>query len=454
MEGEDVSGAEVISKASIKQKRALKACDFCHRRGRRCKASPNDNTRCMTCIEYAVSCTWNRVSAKRGAKPRRSKVTETLWIFDESKHGSRSLITNLCDNFFESVYPVAAIIHEQTFMDHWHRDKIPCDRPSYARLMAVCALSATRITSGATFQLRNIQEHFEPNFYLNEALQAVSGNVSESFNLESLQAVGVICLTALEAGNTFLLQRYMGMYHAALAEQGFHDERRWPDDISIIEKEERRRLYWYMYRLEVHTSLVLGHAVRCPELHSAVAYPSLPDQDFTESIRESEWLSGWNFITDIYRGMEHVIPYFRSRRAIVNRANRKLSTAFLYDYDPQEKIVEPLALALSNLPSRFKHAFAVSRDTRQNRCAFQTANIICTYHLLRILSFCANDGTLFEACRTALDLIEEISAIPHQYMRAMGLSMLQELSGLGHILSSFVKKELRRSDYQHLRTVM
>lgn len=41
-----------------------------------------------------------------------------------------------------------------------------------------------------------------------------------------------------------------------------------------------------------------------------------------------------------------------------------------------------------------------------------------------MLSFTANDTTFYEACRTALELIEEISSIPLEYMRAMGLAMV------------------------------
>lgn len=245
----------------------------------------------------------------------------------------------------------------------------------------MCALSAYRITSGATFNERVIHENLNVGRYLDDAMEAVSGATDEPMQFQCLQAVGLICLTALESGNTSLLQRYLGMYHGALADQSFHDERRWPSDITPVEREERRRLYWHMYRLEVHLSLVLGHAVRCPELNSAVAYPTLPDQDYTELTHDSEWLSGWNFITDIYRGMEHLISYFRSARMSTEQEDRCLSTKFLFDYDPHEKIVLPLAQALSAMPTRFTRAVAVSSDTRRNRCVFQVANIICTYQV-------------------------------------------------------------------------
>ncbi|KAI1617866.1 putative C6 transcription factor [Exophiala viscosa] len=440
--------------ASTRQKRTLKACDFCHRRGRRCRIDPDEGARCLTCIEYGVSCTWTRIAAKRGAKPRSEKIPDHSWILNDVKHGSREFIQELLDIFFESVYPVAITIHEQTFMERWHSRQVPRGRASYAKLMSMCALSSYRITTGATFSLRETSQNLDPNLYLNEAIAAIPGTFGESLEFEYLQAIGIVCLTARECGDASVLQQFLGLYHGALAEQGFYDERRWPGDISAIEREERRRLYWHMYRLEVHTSLVLGHAVRCPELQSAVAYPIIPDQDYTESIADMEWLSGWNFITDIYRGIEHLISYFKNHRMTISQENRNLSTAFLLDYDPREKILAPLATTFQNLPERFKRARKASRDVRQNRCGFQTANIIATYQLLRMLSFTASDTTFHEACQTALELIEEISAIPLEYMRAMGLAMLQELSGLGHILSSFIKKGLPKSDYQHLRTVM
>ncbi len=286
-------------------------------------------------------------------------------------------------------------------MQQWYTGQIPCGRDSHARLMAMCALSAYRITSGAVFSPSNVSTDLNPNVYLDEAIATIPKDFGESLDLEYLQAISIVCLTAREYGNASLLQQFLGLYHGALAEQGFYDERRWPSDITIIEREERRRLYWHMYRLEIHTSLVLGHAVRCPELQSAVAYPVLPDQDLTESLEDLEWLSGWNFITDIYRGIEHLIAYFKNRRMTINQENRCLSTAFLIDYDPQEKILGPLDLAYSNLPLRFKKAQRMSRDVRLNRCGFQTANIIATYQVSLSNSprwSIANAASFYECC--------------------------------------------------------
>lgn len=41
-----------------------------------------------------------------------------------------------------------------------------------------------------------------------------------------------------------------------------------------------------------------------------------------------------------------------------------------------------------------------------------------------MLSAAANEATFHEACGVVLELIEEISTIPPEYMRAMGLAMV------------------------------
>lgn len=254
----------------------------------------------------------------------------------------------------------------------------------------MCAVSALRIKNGAVLNERSVPDDLNPRLYFDETLQALPDNVNEFKEFESLQATGLACLTALHYSDGPLLHQILGLYHAVVAEHGFSDEKRWPHGLSEIDIEERRRLFWHMYRLEVHTSLVIGHVVRCPELQSSVAYPTIQDIDFIESedynVHQSEWLSGWNFVTDLYRGIEHVIAQFKYRRASTNIDRRSLSTAFILDYDPQKKILDPLAAARDDLPDRFKKALPVSSNTCQNRCGYQTANIACTYQV----SICVN----------------------------------------------------------------
>lgn len=134
----------------------------------------------------------------------------------------------------------------------------------------MCAVSALRIRNGAVLHERSVPDDLNPRMYFDETLRALPDNVSEFEEFESLQATAIACLTALHYSDGPLLHQLLGLYRAVLAEHGFNDEKRWPRGLSEIDIEERRRLLWHMYRLEVHTSLVIGHCVRCPELQSLV----------------------------------------------------------------------------------------------------------------------------------------------------------------------------------------
>lgn len=102
----------------------------------------------------------------------------------------------------------------------------------------------------------------------------------------------------------------MGHYLTLCAMQRFHDESRWPADITMVEKEERRRLFWSMYTFDMYTAVVFDGPIRSQETHANVAYPSeVDDQDLVVSgmpspTDERNWLRGWNFTVDLYRILE------------------------------------------------------------------------------------------------------------------------------------------------------
>ncbi|KAL1891418.1 hypothetical protein Sste5346_007681 [Sporothrix stenoceras] len=239
--------------------------------------------------------------------------------------------------------------------------------------------------------------------------------------------MALLCVTGLEKGDAALLQQYLGLYHATVASQSLYDENRWPPSMLSMEKEQRRRLYWYMYRLEVHTALVLGHPVRCPELQSLVAYPEVPDFDGDDD-DEVEWLTGWNFVTDLYRGLEHLLAKFRPRRLLMHHSRIARSTAlptmFLIDFDPESKILLPLKTALDKLP------------------------------LVRIMAYAFSKATFSQACRTAIDLVEDMASIPLDYLKWTTLAATQELSGIGHILWQFMRQDLLLADYRELKSAL
>lgn len=125
------------SEPSIKRRRITKACDFCHRRGRKCKPAeqqsgvapvigPDGNLSCLTCIEHGAECTWTRVAAKRGVKSktsptsvkasRSSEGASDRWSYDESRHGSRNLVYRLICIFFDTIYPMLVPFQSSTLL--------------------------------------------------------------------------------------------------------------------------------------------------------------------------------------------------------------------------------------------------------------------------------------------------------------------------------------------------
>lgn len=103
----------------LKRRRITKACDFCHRRGRKCKIPPSANPNdarpvvCLTCVEHGATCTWERVAAKRGVKSRpcgspgaTSPQNHEAWAYDAARHGDAATVRGLIRVFFDTVYPM------------------------------------------------------------------------------------------------------------------------------------------------------------------------------------------------------------------------------------------------------------------------------------------------------------------------------------------------------------
>lgn len=283
----------------------------------------------------------------------------------------------MIDSFFSHVHPIANHVHEVRFRQQWQSRKVPHSRSSFALLMAICATGARTCGNDGPQTVDGLQT------YRQDAVAAVERASLGSRTTEDLQAVNLLALLGLELGDPAMLQHYLGLYHTLSAQQNLHDERRWPS-MTDVEQEQMRRLFWHTYRLEVHTSIVMGHPVRCPELQCFVQYPAVPDQDTSHGSEDDmEWLAGWNFVTDLYRGLEHLVSKFRAQgfRVEHHSGTSPFVTQPLLGFDADAMILKPLTLSLKSLPPRFRKAYPISANIAQNRCGYQAANIICTYQV-------------------------------------------------------------------------
>lgn len=125
----------------IRQRRATRACDFCHKRGIKCRPGPTASIpaatisgtpappSCLTCKEYSVECTQLRALAKRGTKvgsrkrPRyESSASQPLAIQQEvaspyeiPSDVRSNLMKSLVDVYFDTIYPMYSIYSSKLY---------------------------------------------------------------------------------------------------------------------------------------------------------------------------------------------------------------------------------------------------------------------------------------------------------------------------------------------------
>ncbi|KAF5987682.1 hypothetical protein FBULB1_1839 [Fusarium bulbicola] len=337
--------------------RVSKACDFCHKRARKCKLpSAEGSLSCLTCIEHDMPCTWTRVTAKRGVKPRSGRLAQNTndscgvgpWIYDQRIHGPRDTIRALIDTFFQTVYPVFPIFDQQPLLHEWHTSDLSSDQCSFSYLMGLCAISLSHVKDGA----------------ITPSVAPAHVRGQDAFRY--LPTIASLVLVAFQTRHSSLHHRYLGLFHSLIAEQNLHEEVNWPSTLTELKRQRYRRIFWSMYRLEVHSALVMGHVIRCPEQQTMVAYPSDDSQP-----AEGNWLIGWNFVTDLYRSLEHVINHYR-----VKRAGRTVADAYSSRLPPREPsalnietILSALQDGLESLPSDMLTALPPSANDKANLSA-------------------------------------------------------------------------------------
>lgn len=315
----------------------------------------------------------------------------------------------------------------------WREGTFPHNISEYTCLITMCALSAQHAKNGALFNDEKSQLEVATwaSEYLQEALSLVPMDFSLMNHLDLMRSYGFLALLGTQIGESSMVQKYLGLYHGICGRYGLHEESRWPPNISACDREVRRRIFWSIYRLEVHTACVLGHYVRIPEAQCDVGYPCgihhpafVPGRDGSFE----DWFSGWNYSTDLYRILEHAAVSFRMRRRMHPPSlelNDGLSSGVLS---------KKLSIIKDGLLPQYERAFLRSEDNGRNRCGFQAANIFCIIHLVRMLTSLSDDHDLDSICDTAEEMIASMRQIPPEYVRACGATLLQQVAGVGHML--------------------
>jgi hypothetical protein len=313
---------------------------------------------------------------------------------------------------------------EVDLLTRWETGIYDTEGPSYMLLMAICAVSSQRASLNAVFDHALLEGLPLPDSeqYFLEAISKIPIRIEQNENLDYLRAFGLLAVYSLQRGSHNDLHRYLGLYHALVAQHGFHDENRWPQNLTISEVDDRRRLFWCVYRLEVHSACVLGHVVRLPEAQASVLYPRIIPSMEPEMCA---WTAGWDYITDLFRLLEYAIFSLRgckNRKAVLSVFCERPSPLTLLDGLARLKASKPRILEAQN------------GDLDSNRCNYMMVQITCTETLVNIMALLYCQAPAREIMTITEALIEEMEKASLIMFKIAGSQIVHQLLGVGHML--------------------
>lgn len=391
--------------------------------------------------------------------------------FDDSSVAWRSFaaasqhtIDRYLEVYMEFIYPLFPLFHGPTMWDRVRKQHHLVDRGFFASIMAACALAAARTRDGATgdkYQSDDSASQSSETFFA-AALDALPKDLSKAMGLGYLRACALLVLSSIQYGRLQAMHQYMGHYMTLSSMQHFHDEHKWPVNLTVVEKEERRRLFWCVYTLDIYMSAVFGTIPRSQETHSNVQYPSeVNDEDITSDAISSSsddlhWLRGWNFTTDLYRILEHTLKRLRRNKQNLEGDRTSIVRLLIADNVPDVQVMESMLDLYYALPTQFKdfHGPATG-DRSHDLIRFQAANVQATLQLVRIVLFESSTWQdVDKKCEVAEQVLTTFSNIPAHYLRAISTPLVYHLGGIGKILASVVQDVLTEEKYQRVRGLL
>jgi hypothetical protein len=312
-------------------------------------------------------------------------------------------------------------------------------------LMALCAVSSQAVALNAVFDttlLEGLPNH-DSNRYYSEAVSKIPVQIGQPQDLDYLRSFGLLAVYSLLYGNHSELHQYLGLYHALVAQCVFHDESRWPRDISLCDIDDRRRLFWCVYRLEIHSACVLGHTVRMPESQVSVLYPRLTPAMEPETYT---WTAGWDYITDLFRLLEYAIFSLRGCR------NRKAVFAALCDRPSPATLLDSLARLKASKPRILSSLSEPETSFQSNRCRYMAVQITCTETIVNIMVLLYCQVPAREVMVIAESFLEEVTKAPLIMFKVASSQIVHQLLGVGHMVynASLYDSGLYRSEAKRL----
>ncbi|ORX35538.1 fungal-specific transcription factor domain-domain-containing protein [Kockovaella imperatae] len=458
-----------VNQQTQKKRRNTRACDRCHKASIKCSPDVSGDS-CSSCAAFGCHCTYDRPRKRRGPPP---KISHPAALSPEKARwshqpvASHSTIVALCQVFHHVCYPIFPYFHWPSFAALVDSREYDHHQSFFTLVMAVCADASARVHDGAQIPpttLLNKRELYPPSeLFYHTCLDSMQDMTDFDFHVMRAEAIlGLLCLQYNDLRGTYRhIHRYLGMS----AEIGFHNEARWPSDLDCIAREERRRLFWQQYQLDVYLAVTFGSAVRHREAQFNVRYPTevVDDEDISADgvvVRTDQpsFLRGWNFVVDLYRILEHVNDRVRDQRPLApTDPEFAVSTLFAKDSHQTPStgdIFDMIQRLYDALPNAFKETKEMIGDPKADRFAFQAANIVISMTTVKMALVGSEEQSVPQRCAIASELLSSLSTIPASYIRSSSTAMLHHLAGVGHLLGSVIQRPISQWKYLQVRSVL
>ena len=137
--------------------------------------------------------------------------------------------------------------------------------------------------------------------------------------------------------------------------------------------------FWHQYHLDIQLSVTFGSSIRQRESQCNVAYPAevfddqdvLPDAVYIRPDRGISLIQGWNFVTDLYRILEHIHDRMRIQSRPDTDCIARIGFHAIGDNVQTHDILKQMADTYGNLPLEFKMPPDMIGNYQQDRYGFQ-----------------------------------------------------------------------------------
>ncbi|BGP20906.1 hypothetical protein JCM10213v2_009071 [Rhodosporidiobolus nylandii] len=424
------------------KRRITRACDFCNRRGLKCVKDDTapPTTKCGSCERHNVDCTYDRPTKKRGPASLLLSTRRLVPVF---------ALLRALETYYEAVYPIFPFFVWPAFIERVKNEDHLNDRSFYGTVMAASALGAARLRDNAAsttpLSAKEAAALPSPEILLAAAEDAIPKDLDSASDFDLLRSTALLAVCAIQLANPKKMYQHVGVFWTLCSMHRLHDEKNWTAT-DRLEIEERRRVFWSMYTLELFACLAFGGVRRTKESVLKVHYPSEIDDAFLANGVEQpagsiSWLHGWNFTTQLYKMLECALD--ASQPGIVC-AGSQISFSALLDF---------LDTSYACLVPAFKNIKPYSGVPDLDRFGYQAANILT----VRMVAVCRNaqDATQREeAVRVAEDTLRQVSAIPVAYLQGFSSPLIHHLVGIYKLLFPVTERRLTPDLFVRIRQLL